>query len=110
MNNNFYRYEFVKDNQRDGILTGLDKYFSIDEICSVCGIFEISLKAPNINMTNTKSYFTERGNRKFRKMIRNIKKIAETKGIITECIIKENLDNIIYTDNYQVIISTETQK
>lgn len=104
MNNHFYRYEFVKDNHRIGILTGLDEYFSLDEICSVCGIFEMSLKAPDINMSNTKSYFTEKGNRKFRKMIRNIKKIAETKGIITECIAKETLDNIVYADEYQVVI------
>lgn len=106
-NNVFYRYEFIKDNSRVGILTGLDEYFTIDEICSVCGIFEMSLKAPNIDMSNTKSYFTEKGNRKFRKMIRNIKKIAETKGIITECIIEENLENIIYNDDYQTIILVE---
>ena len=104
MSNIFYRYEFVKENNRTGILTGLDEYFSIDEICNVCGIFEMSLKAPNINMENTKSYFTENGNRKFRKMIRNIKKIAETKGIVTECITRNNLDNIVYKDNYQVIV------
>lgn len=103
----FYRYEFVKDNNRVGILTGLDEYFTVNEICSVCGIFEMSLKAPDIDMSNTKSYFTKKGNRKFRKMIRNIKKIAETKGITTECVLKQKLENIVYADNYQVIILEE---
>ena len=76
-----YRYEFVKDNYRIGILAGLDDFFTIDEIFSVCGIFEMDLSCPNMSMSNTKSYFTEKGNRKFRKGIRKIQKLAESKGI-----------------------------
>ena len=100
-----YRYEFQKDNKNIGILTGLDNFFKEDEILSVCGIFEMDLDAPNIDMTNTRSWFTEKGNRKFRKMIRKIKKIAEEKNINVICINidKENLKNIIYEDIYQVI-------
>ena len=100
-----YRYEFQKDNKNIGILTGLDNFFNEDEILSVCGIFEMDLDAPNIDMTNTRSWFTEKGNRKFRKMIRKIKKIAEEKNINVICINidKENLKNIIYEDIYQVI-------
>ena len=30
-----YRYEFVKDNYRIGILAGLDDFFTIDEIFSL---------------------------------------------------------------------------
>ena len=65
----------------------------------------MDLDAPNIDMTNTRSWFTEKGNRKFRKMIRKIKKIAEEKNINVICINidKENLKNIIYEDIYQVI-------
>ena len=100
-----YRYEFQKDNKNIGILTGLDNFFNEDEILSVCGIFEMDLDAPNIDMTNTRSWFTEKGNRKFRKMIRKIKKIAEEKNINVICINidEENLKNIIYEDIYQVI-------
>ena len=101
-----YRYEFQKDNKKIGILTGLDDYFTDDEIFSVCGIFEMRLDEPSISMQDTKSYFTEKGNRKFRKAIRKIQKIAESKNIevICEQIDKENLEDILYEDIYQVII------
>lgn len=100
-----YRYEFQKDNKNIGILTGLDNFFNEDEILSVCGIFEMDLDAPNIDMTNTRSWFTEKGNRKFRKMIRKIKKIAETKNIEVICktIDINNLNKILYKDIYQII-------
>lgn len=102
-----YRYEFVKDDFRIGILTGLDYHFTMDEILSVCGIFEMSLKCPPINMSNSKSFFTDKGNRKFRKGIRKIKEIAKTKGIKVECIVKDmsELEDIIYSDEYQIIIN-----
>lgn len=101
-----YRYEFSKDNKRVGILVGLDDFFTDDEIFSVCGIFEMKLACPNINMANTKSYFTSKGNRKFRKKIREIKKIANSKGIDVVCenVKEENLDNIVYCDINQVVI------
>ena len=102
-----YRYEFVKDDFRIGILTGLDYYFTMDEIFEVCCIFEMALKCPPIDMRNSKSFFTDNGNRKFRKGIRKIKNIAATKGIVVECIIKDmsELKDILYSDNYQIIVN-----
>lgn len=102
-----YRYEFSKNGNSIGFLTGLDDYFTEDEIFKVCGIFEVSLNCPDINMDNTKSWFTEKGNRKFKKMIRKIQKIAEEKDIEFVCrkTEKETVkDLILYEDTYQVII------
>ena len=101
-----YRYEFVKDNYRIGILAGLDDFFTIDEIFSVCDIFEMDLSCPNMSMSNTKSYFTEKGNRKFRKGIRKSQKLAESKGIVFDTIVKDSneISDILYSDIYQVII------
>lgn len=102
-----YRYEFVKDDFRIGILTGLDYHFTMDEIFEVCGIFEMALKCPPIDMRNSKSFFTDKGNRKFRKGIRKIKDIATTKGIVVDCIVKDmsELKDILYSDNYQIIVN-----
>ena len=102
----FYRYEFVKDDQRVGILTGLDDFFTWQEVFSVCGVFEINLETPNVDMDNTRSYFTDNGNRKFRKGIRKIQKLAASKGIRVDVITTETLDNIVYSDRYQVVIRT----
>lgn len=101
-----YRYEFVKEDYRIGFLTGLDDFFTLDEILAVCWVFEKDLPYPCINMENTKSYFTEKGNRKFRKKIREIQKLAENKGIIFDTIIKDSseISNILYSDNYQVVV------
>ena len=57
-------------------------------------------------MSNTKSYFTEKGNRKFRKKIREIQKLAESKGLGFETIIKDSseISDIFYSDIYQVVI------
>lgn len=101
-----YRYEFLKDNKRFGILTGLDDCFTLDEVFSVCGIFEVCLDCPSISMLNTKSYFTDKGNKKFRKAIRRIKKLADEKGISVFCekVEKENISDILYEDKYQIII------
>ncbi len=101
-----YRYEFEKNGVRTGILTGLDDYFSGNEILGLCWIFEMKLKAPDIPMDNTRSYFTEKGHKTFRKAIRNIKKIAAEKNINVICEIKheKELTNILYKDERQVII------
>lgn len=101
-----YRYEIQSENNSVGILTGLDEYFTVDEIWSLGWFFEVKLNAPGIDMCNTKSYFTEKGNRKFRKAIRNISKLSELKGLKVVCITvnKEDLDNIVYEDVNQVII------
>ena len=101
-----YRYEFVKDDYRIGFLTGLDDFFTDDEILAACWVFEKDLPNPCINMSNTKSYFTEKGNRKFRKKIREIQKLAESRGIIFDTIIKDSSEviDILYSDNYQVVV------
>ena len=101
-----YRYEFVKDDYRVGILAGLDDFFTVEEIFSVCGIFEMELECPTVEMSNTKSYFTEKGNRKFRKGIRRIQKLAENKGISFDTIILDSskVSDILYSDNYQVVV------
>ena len=103
---NCYRYEFKKGDYSIGILTGLDEFFTVDEICELCWIFERDLKCPNVDMENTISFFTERGNRKFRKAIRKIKNIADAKNLDFSCIIKpfDKLKNVVYQDNYQVIL------
>ncbi len=100
------RYEISNGKESQGFLTALDDYFSLDEIFSVCGIFEMRLKGPNINMKNTTSYFTPKGNRKFRKMIRKIKKMAEEKNLSFIKILKEDIaDNeILYQDEYQIVL------
>ena len=101
-----YRYEFVKDDYRIGFLTGLDDFFNDDEVLSLGWVFEKDLPCPNFNMENTKSYFTEKGNRKFRKKIREIQKLAENKGIVFDIIMKkeEEVSDILYSDNYQVVV------
>lgn len=100
----FFRYEFEKDGKRTGLLTGLDDYFSFDEIWTLGAIFEEKLDLPQIPMNNTRSYFTEKGNRTFRKAIRKIKKAALEKNINVICEIKSSLENILWEDEKQVII------
>ena len=101
-----YRYEFVKDNYRIGFLTGLDDFFDELEVFSLSWVFERDLNCPDFNMENTKSYFTEKGNRKFRKKIREIQKLAESKGIVFDIIIRkeEEISDVLYSDNYQVVV------
>lgn len=101
-----YRYTFKKDDYSIGILTGLDDFFNIDEICECCWFFEEKLKGPDCDLENTKSYFTEKGNRKFNKAIKKIKKLAESKNIEFICEILENFDinNVVYQDENQVIL------
>ena len=100
-----YRYEFVKNDYRVGFLTGLDDFFTEDEILSCSWAFERDLDCPIFDMCNTKSYFTEKGNRKFRKGIRKIQKLAESKGIVFDTIVKDSneISDILYSDIYQVI-------
>ena len=100
----FIRYEFEKDDERIGILTGLDKYFSDDEILALGWVFEKYLDLPDINMEKTKSYFTEKGNRKFGKAIRRIKQAAKKHGLNVVCEKLNLIDTILYADAYQVVV------
>ena len=60
---------------------------------------------PDIEMKNTTSYFTEKGNRTFNKAIKAAKKKFLEKGLDFICIVKE-LDEslIVYNDKYQAIV------
>lgn len=100
-----YRYEFNKANKSVGILVGMDEYFTEDEVFDCALFFEFKLECPTVDMTNTKSYFTDKGNRKFRKKIREIKKLANSKGVEVICrkVEENDLSNIVYKDNYQVV-------
>ena len=101
-----YRYELIKQEHRIGILAGLDDFFNDSEIISLSWVFERDLPDPCISMSNTESYFTEKGNRKFKKGIRRIQKLAESKGIKFSSIVvnEHDLNDVLYSDDYQVII------
>lgn len=106
---NLYRYEFVKDGYRYGLLTGLDELFfdNDDYIFRYGFFFEKYLPLPDIDMCNTKSFFTEKGNRKFKKVIVKMKKDAKLVGIDLVCTVidkKEVEKSILYQDVYQVIL------
>lgn len=100
-----YRYEVVDNGMHQGFLTAFDDYFDEDTIFELCGFFELKLPDPDINMKNTTSYFTEKGNRTFNKAIKAAKKKFLEKGLDFICIVKE-LDEslIIYKDKYQAIV------
>ena len=101
-----YRYEVVDNDIRQGFLTAFDDYFDDDTIFELCWFFEHKLPDPDINMQNTISYFTEKGNRTFNKAIKAAKKEFIKRGLEFICIIDDiNPDDIIYQDKYQVIIS-----
>ena len=110
-----YRYE-VKSDKKEcshisglGILTSLDYIFDNDDykIIDLTYYFLDKLPDPLCNMNNTRSYFTQKGNRKFNKAIKNLKKAIEKEGfkVITIHEKSENL-HIIYKDAYQVVAST----
>lgn len=108
-----YRYVVYSDKKEHesfsgyGILTSLDYIFDDDTIIDLTHIFLDELPDPDCDMRDTVSYFTKKGNRKFNKAIRNLKKALQEKGfkIITVYENYENL-NVIYEDVYQVVAST----
>lgn len=102
---NLYRYEIKEKNI--GFLAGLDDIINEDEIFPLVFYFETCLEGPNIDMENTKSYFTSIGNRKFSKAIRNIKKVLLEKGYTVSCTcvsIDEIKSKIVYSDKYQIVV------
>ena len=103
----YYRYMLEKKGEKTGILTGLDSYFSLDEAMELGWIFEEKLALPPISMSDTKSYFTEKGNRCFRKAIRKIQEAAEKKGVQTICETQKDLSDILWKDEKQVIVLSE---
>ena len=99
-----YRYEVVNNSVHQGFLTAFDDYFDDNTIFELCGFFELKLPDPDIDMKNTTSYFTEKGNRTFNKAIKAAKKKFLEKGLEFICIVKELDENlIVYRDKYQVI-------
>ena len=100
-----FRYEVIDNGVHKGFLTALDDYFDTDDILKLCWFFEDKLPAPDVNMKNTISYFTEKGNRTFNKAIKQAKKAFIDKGLEFTCEVKEvDINNVIYHDKYQVII------
>lgn len=99
-----YRYEVVDNGKHFGFLTAFDDYFNIDEIVDLCWFFEEKLPLPTVEMANTVSYFTKKGNRTFHKAINKAKIAFTEKGLDFICIEKEITDNILYADNYQIIM------
>lgn len=113
----YYRYEFIpKNGDKDkhlGILTELEAIF--DDLWGVpgWGYIEDGLKAPDCDMENTISYFTEKGNRRFRKGLRELCKAINNSGKgTTERIVIETIDpeTILYKDQYQVILRRQLLK
>lgn len=113
-----YRYVVLTDNENYqhisglGILTALDYIFDFDDdlIISLTSCFQDELPDPDCNMQNTCSYFTKKGNRKFNKAIRKLKKAIESVEekelrVVTVYEDYENLD-VLYEDKYQVVAST----
>lgn len=110
-----YRYVVLSDKEEHnhisglGILTALDYIFNFDDdtIIDLTWCFQDDLPDPTCDMKNTCSYFTRKGNRKFNKAIRKLKKAIEEKGFKVVTIYEdyENL-NVIYEDVYQVVAST----
>ena len=117
-----YRYELKSNNdeikldKHTGILTALEQIFEkdfekdMDKLCNLFWFFEEYLECPNIPLSNTTSFFTEKGNRKFNKAIKNLKKAYAEKGIDV-VLINEYRDNIksiiVYEDENQVIIKRD---
>ena len=96
-----YRYTV----EGHGFLTAADEYFDIQDIFCIDWIFTAKLPQPKINMNNTISYFTERGNKTFHKAIKAYKKLYKNKGVEMICTISEiNEEDILYQDIYQVVL------
>lgn len=111
-----YRYEVVTSlcPPHTGILVALDYLYPKEEdtdiILRLCAFFEDNLPHPGyeIDVSNTMSFFTGKGNRKFNKAIKNIKKTFNVKRVKVVCIQTE-LDRVspLYQDEYQVIIDRD---
>ena len=102
-----YRYVVGENECKCGFLTALDDYFDLYTSFVLSAEFTERLPQPEIDMENTKSYFTQKGNRSFNKAIRNCRKAYEAKGIkFVQEVYDTELDNIIYQDQYQIVVRT----
>lgn len=105
-----YRYQLK--STKEGILVSLDDYFSAEEIFDLAWIFECKLDHPGINMSDTISFFTQEGNRKFKKAVSKIISRFNDIGIEVEEIrlkIEDVKENILYKDKLQVICLRDEQ-
>lgn len=112
----YYRYECIMKDQPDihqGILTIIDDIFPDRDILYYGWPFERYLHAADCTMSDTISYFTEKGNRKLNKAIRALCKAIEATGkATTRKIILDKLDEsmVLYRDKYQVVLLREEGK
>ena len=96
-------YRYTVDGQ--GFLTD---YFKPSEFFPICWVFEAKLPLPNINMEDTTSYFTEVGNKTFRKAIKKARLAYESRGVSwTQTITEIKDEDILYKDRYQIITLRE---
>ena len=115
-----YYYEAVQGYEEMGFLIRMSELFEKVkndneeiELFKLVGIFEDNLPAPPnefyFNNSNARSYFTEKGNRKFKKAINNIRKYLLNKyqwELICKCKdIRDNDSRILYSDDLQVILN-----
>ena len=109
----YYRYEYESGCSRPhtGILVGLDDIFDEDEAFRLSWYFDRYLERPFDILHGTISYFTEKGNRKFNKAIREIKKAALNKSINVIRLESDgsNLE-IVYRDEYQIVAIVVKEK
>lgn len=102
----YYRYEYESgcSKPHTGILVGLDDIFNENEAFRLSWYFDRYLERPFDILHGTVSYFTEKGNRKFNKTIREIKKAALEKGINIIRLESDGSDlEIMYRDEYQIV-------
>lgn len=92
-------------NYKCGFLSCLEEYFDIDKVFELGWIFEDKLNYPNnMDMSDTVSYFTEKGNRAFHKIIKKCQAEYEKLGIDFHREVKElSEEDILYKDEYQII-------
>lgn len=111
----YYRYWSPEHNH--GIFLTLEEFLETkikdkDEIVSAMlqftAIFEDKLPLPNPMGI---CYFTEKGNRKFRKAITKIVKYLEENGIKIICDTFEDISDktIVYTDRYQIALALKSE-
>lgn len=102
-----YRYVVGEKDSECGFLTALDDYFDLETAFALGFEFTKRLPEAEIDMKNTRSYFTQKGNRSFNKAIRNCRKAYEEKGIkFSQEVHNLGNEEIIYQDKYQIIVKT----
>ena len=102
-----YRYCLRrKDGSEVGFLSNIEEFFGDDLGIRLAWFFEFKLPYPASvpDMSGTKSYFTQKGNRTFHKALGQVKEAAGKAGIP---FIRYEVDlpneAVIYADKYQVI-------